>query len=258
MLQSIPMKYFLLLPVVMLSGFFALAQDPASLIAEGKKLEQQLKDLEAIEKYKKAAFIQPSNQQAILKCAELSCAIGNRQQDPDKKVQYYKEAYQFANAAYKIDSSKAPANYMMAVVYGKLTEVEKKNDALVNYTRLIKYYADKSVKIDPQFARGWHVLGKWHLEMVSLSGIKKAALKMIYSGTGTEATINEAIANMEKCKSMEPYYCLNFYDLARAYQYNKQYEKAIQVLEQLKKLPTRKQEDAEVKALGITLLQQLQ
>jgi DNA-binding SARP family transcriptional activator len=94
--------------------------------------------------------------------------------------------------------------------------------------------------------------------MVSLSGIKKAALKVIYNGTGAEATINEAIAHMEKCKTLEPYYCLNFYDLARAYQFNKQYEKAIQLLEQLKKLPTRKQEDAEVKALGATLLQQLQ
>ncbi|HSR37847.1 MAG TPA: hypothetical protein VLL95_02950 [Phnomibacter sp.] len=252
------MKYFLTLALITLTGFSVFSQDPASLMAEGKKLEQQLKDAEAIEKYKKAAFIQPSNQQAILKCAELSVAIGNRQAELDKKVQYFKDAYQFANAAYKLDSSKAQANYMMAVVYGKFTEVEKKNDALVNYTRLIKNYADKTVKLDPQFARGWHVLGKWHLEMVSLSSIKKAALKVIYSGTGSEATINEAIAHMEKCKTLEPYYCLNFYDLARAYQFNKQYEKAIQLLEQLKKLPTRKQEDAEVKALGATLLQQLQ
>jgi tetratricopeptide (TPR) repeat protein len=233
------------------------SQDPASLMSEGRKLEQKLKDEDAIEKYKQAAFIQPSNQPAILKCAELSCVIGARQQEPDKKIQYYKEAYRFAETAFKLDSNKAQAHYMMAVVYGKLTEVEKKNEALVNYTKQIKHHADKAVQLDPAFARAYHVLGKWHLEMVSLSGVKKAALKMVYGGVG-EATIDKAISNMEQCRTMEPYYCPNFYDLARAYQFNKQYEKAIQVLEQLKKLPTRRQEDAEVKEKGAVLLLQLQ
>lgn len=233
------------------------AQDPATLMEEGKKLEQKLKDEEALAKYKQAAFIQPTNQAAILRCAALTVAIGNRQTTPEAKAQKYKEAMSFAQTAYKLDSTKAEASFMMAVVYGKFTEIEKKNESLVDYTRQIRRFADKCVALDPAFAKGYHVLGRWHLEVVSLSGIKKAALKVVFGGVG-DATINDAIKWMEKCKAMDPYYTANFYDLARAYQYHTKYEKAIATLEQLQKLPTRRLEDAEIKAKGATLLQQLQ
>jgi hypothetical protein len=91
--------------------------------------------------------------------------------------------------------------------------------------------------------------------MLNLNPVKKAAVKLLYGMP--PASIDTAIDNMEKCKSMEPYYCLNFYDLGRAYNFNRQYEKAIAVLEQLQKLPTRKQDDPAIKKQGAVLLQQL-
>lgn len=233
------------------------AQDPASLMEEGRRLEQKLKDEEAFKKYKEAVFIQPSNQRAIIKCAELSCAIGGRSATPEEKVSYYQQAKRFADAAIKLDSNNAEANYIMAVVYGKFTEVEKKNEEVVKQVKYIKQFIDKSIALNPQNGKAWHVLGKWHLEVISLNIIKKAALKVIFGGVG-EASIDKAIGYMEKCKTLEPYYCLNFYDLARAYEYNKQYEKSISILQQLAKLPTRRQEDVITKTQGASLLQKLQ
>lgn len=224
---------------------------------EGRKLEQKLKDVEALQKYKEAIFIQPSNQKAIIKCAELSCAIGGRAESPEEKTVHFQQAKKFADAALKLDSNNAEANYMMAIVYGKLTEVEKKNEEVIKQVKAVKQYIDKSIALNPQYGKAWHVLGKWHLEVVSLNAIKKAALKVIYGGAG-EASINKAIEYMEKCKTMEPYYCLNFYDLARAYQYHEQYEKSISILQQLSKLPTRRQEDVTTKTQGAMLLLKLQ
>jgi tetratricopeptide (TPR) repeat protein len=250
------MKWVSFVLAIMLSAKL-FAQDPASLMEEGKKLEQKFKEEEAIEKYKQAAFIQPTNQKAIIKCAELSCAIGGRKSTVEEKSPFFQQAKKFADAAIKLDSNNADANYIMSVVYGKLTEVEKKNEDIVNDVKNIRVYIDKAIKLNPQMGKAYHVLGKWHLEVVSLNIIKKAAVKLIYGGVG-EATIETAIANMEKCKSMEPYYCLNFFDLARAYQYNQQYEKAISTLEQLAKLPSRQQDDPVIKAQGAALLQKLQ
>lgn len=243
--------------VMLITAVVAVAQDPASLMEEGRKLEQKLKDEEAIEKYKQAIFIQPSNIKGVVKCAELSASIGSRKETPEQKTVFYQQAKKFADAALKLDSNNAEANYMMAVVLGKLTEVEKKTDNIVGYVKGIRLYADKAVKLNPQMGKAWHVLGRWHLEVLNLNAVKKAALKVIYGGVG-EADIEKAIQYMEKCKTLEPYYCLNFLDLARAYEYDRKYEKSIGLLEQLSKLPTRRQEDVTAKAQGAVLLQKLQ
>lgn len=243
--------------VMLIYAGSTVAQDPASLMEEGRKLELKLKDEEAIEKYKKAIFIQPSNIKGIVKCAELSAAIGSRQENSEKKTELYQQAKRFADAAMKLDSNNAEANYIMAVVLGKLTEVEKKNDVVVSYVKAIRFFAEKAVKLNPEMGKAWHVLGRWHLEVLRLNAVKKAALKLIYGGVG-DADIQLAIQYMEKCKTLEPYYCLNFFDLARAYEYDRKYEKSISLLEQLAKLPTRRQEDVIVKAQGAALLQKLQ
>lgn len=246
---------FILLALGMIQPSFS--QDPASLMEEGRKLEQRLKDEDAFEKYKQVLIIQPSHQKAILKCAELSCAIGSRRKDLEEQKSFYRQAEKFTDAVLKLDSNNAEAYYMKAVVLGKYTEVEKKPEDLVQHVKGIKTNIDKSIRLNPQSGRTWHVLGKWHYEMVSLNAVKKAAMKLIFGRQG-EASIDKAIEYMEKCRQMEPYYCLNFLDLARAYQFNQQYEKAISLLEQLSKLPTRRQSDTGVKAEGVLLLQKLQ
>jgi tetratricopeptide (TPR) repeat protein len=119
----------------------------------------------------------------------------------------------------------------------------------------VKYFITKAISVNPANGRYYHLYGRWHYEMLNLNPIKKTAVKLLYGMP--PASIDTAIDNMEKCKSMEPYYCLNFYDLGRAYNFNRQYEKAIAVLEQLQKLPTRKQDDPAIKKQGAVLLQQL-
>jgi uncharacterized protein YdiU (UPF0061 family) len=72
------------------------------------------------------------------------------------------------------------------------------------------------------------------------------------------ATIENAFKYMEKCRVLEPYFVLNFLDLAKAYKYDNQPAKAIEVLNQLVKLPLRTADDAALKAEGKTLLGQMQ
>lgn len=256
-LYTVMKNHLLMLVVTLLLVAGGQAQDPASLLEEGRKLELKLKDEDALEKYRQVLVIQPSNLKAVLRSAEVSCAVASRKTSTEEKAAGYLQAKRFADAALRLDSNSAEANYTMAVVLGKLTEVEKRNDEVVQYVKQVKSYIDKSLKLDPGFGKAWHVLGKWHLEVVMLNGIKKAALKIIYGGVG-EATLAKAIECMEKCKTMEPYYTRNFFDLARAYEFGKQYEKSIKLLEQLAKLPTKRQDDVVVKAEGAVMLQKLQ
>ncbi len=225
---------------------------------KGRLLEQKLKEEQAIDKYKEVILIQPSNLKAYTKLVELNCAAGARQTDTATRSKYYKQAKAYADAALRLDSSGADANYMMAVVYDRIAQSEIKKEKFADEMKLMRDYAAKAIAANPAMGKAYGILGKWHLEVLTLNPVKKAAVKVLYYSRLDEANIDTAIAYMEKCKTLEPYYCPNFLHLGEAYDYHKLYEKAIAVLQQLAKLPTKRQEDVDVKAEGAVLLQKLQ
>ncbi|CAN5663949.1 hypothetical protein BH10BAC3_BH10BAC3_36230 [soil metagenome] len=250
------MKKIVLL-LSLLYSLSGLAQDATTLMQEGKALEQKFKEEEAIEKYKLAFSTEPSNIASLVKLAELSINIGSRQADPVSKKNYYIQAKAYADAAMRISLTNADALCVMSAVYGKLTEVEEKKEMIVEDVKLSRLYALQAISADPNNGKAYNALGRWNYEMLNLNPLKKAAVKVLYGGL-PPASIDSCISYLEKCKRFEPYYCPNFYDLGKAYNFNKQYEKAIAVLQQLLKLPTRRQDDPAVKAQGAVLLQKLQ
>jgi tetratricopeptide (TPR) repeat protein len=233
------------------------AQDLTVLLKEGSNLERSLKDDQALEKYKAVLVADQSNLPALIRSSEISCGIGARQKDKKVKQEYYLKAKDYADKALSINPNSADANYVRAVVAGKLTEVEADNKKLVANVKDIKTYADKALSINPNHGKANYVLGKWHFEMVDLAWAKKAAIKVLFGGMPDASTEN-AFKYMEKCKIFEPYFVLNFLDLAKAYKYDNQPAKAIAVLNQLVKLPTRTPDDMALKAEGKTMLSEMQ
>ena len=63
---------------------------------------------------------------------------------------------------------------------------------------------------------------------------------------------------MEKCKTLEPYYMINYYFLNKAYKDNDKPAKQIEVLSRMVKLPNRTLDDAAMKEDAQKQLQQLQ
>jgi FimV-like protein len=93
--------------------------------------------------------------------------------------------------------------------------------------------------------------------MVNLSGFKKAAVKLFYGGL-PDGKIESAIAYFEKCRNLDPYFMLNYLDLAKAYVQDNKPPKAIEVLQKLVKLPIRTADDAAYKEEGKKMLTELQ
>ena len=72
------MKYLL----VILSSFilnFGIAQDVNVLLKEADNFERQVKEPEALDKYKQVLAVEPANLKALVKAAELHASIGGRQ-----------------------------------------------------------------------------------------------------------------------------------------------------------------------------------
>jgi tetratricopeptide (TPR) repeat protein len=241
---------------LLLSGTL-LAQDPTALMDEAKALERKYKEEEALEKYKQACSIQPSNLLAAIKCSELCGNMGRRTDGSIRVSAWMNEAMAFADASLKIDSNSAAARTAKALAFRNLAETEDKKDKSTEYLRQWKVWSEKALATDSSFARAKHLLGRWHLEVLTQGGIRKAQGKILYGGL-PDGDIEKAIALMEQCRDAEPYFCANFLDLAKAYNYKNGYEKAIQTLERLAKLPTRRQDDLEIKAEGAQFLLKLQ
>ncbi|NCI46304.1 tetratricopeptide repeat protein [Sediminibacterium soli] len=233
------------------------SQDVTVLMKEGDNFEKQFKEAEALDKYKQVLLLEPNHQKALVKAAEMNVAVGSRQTDKQAKRLYIESGYAFAQRAFNTDSSQADASYAMAMTSGKMTEIETENKKLVGYVRDVRYYADKALSLNANHAKANYTLGKWHYEMANLSGIRKAAVKLLYGGL-PPGSFEDAERYMEKCKSLEPYFAPNYLDLAKAYKDDHKPAQAIEVLTRLVKLPTRSSEDITVKAEGAKLLASMQ
>ncbi len=227
------------------------------LLREAANLERSVKEEAALDKYKQVLTADSNNIRALVRSSELSSSIGGRQANKNAKTNYYTLAKEYADKAIAKDSNNADAYYVRAVAAGKLTEIETDNKKLVEEVKDIKTYADKALSINPNHGKANYILGKWNFEVLTLSWAKKAAVKVLFGGI-SKATIENVYTFMEKCKKLEPYFVLNYYDLAKAYKYDHKPAQAIDVLNQMVKLPTRTEDDAALKSEGKKMLSEMQ
>ena len=232
------------------------SQDINVLLKEAQNFEKTLRDEPALEKYKQVLAVSPTNVAALLKSTELTIALGSRQKEKNSRRPFYEAAKVYANRAYELNSNNADVNYVMSIISGKMTEIETDNKKVIEYVKDSRMYADKALSINPRHAKATYALGKWNFKIVQLSWVKKMAVKAFFGGMA-DATIEDAIKYMEKARTLDQYYVVNYLDLAKAYKYDNKPSKAIDVLEKMIKLPNRTSDDASFKAEGKKLLDEL-
>ncbi len=227
------------------------------MLKEAKNLELKFDEAGALEKYKIIAQKNPADVSALVKCTELNCSMGERQKDKKLKADYFESAKTYAMQAHDANPKNADACYAMALVAAKKTETDDDNKKVLEDVKQIKIYADKALAINPGHAKANYILGKWHFELIRLSWIKRAAIKAFYGGI-PDTQIDSAAYYMEKSRVADPYFALDYLDLARVYQYDHQPGKAIEVLNKLVKLPNRTFDDAAIKEEGKKMLAGMQ
>lgn len=240
--------------------FFVLnisAQDKNVLLKQAKDLELKFDEAGALEKYKQLVAIDSSDITALVKCTEFNCSIGERQKDKKMKAAYFDSASVYAKKAYQQSSNNADACYAMALAATRKTEVEGDNKNLIEDVNQIKIYADKALAINSNHAKANYILGKWHFELIHSSWLKRSEIKKFYSGI-PDTQIDSAAYYMERSRVDDPYFALDYLDLAKVYQYDHQPGKAIDVLNKLVKLPNRTFDDAAIKEEGKQMFASMQ
>jgi hypothetical protein len=244
------------LAVALLIALSNYGQDVAVLYKEAQNLERSLKEDQALDKYKQVLAIEPNNVNALVRSAELSCAIAGRQADKKLKKQGFENALLIADKALAADANNADANYVRGLLAAKLSEVETDNKKAVSYLKDFKTYADKALAINAASAKANFLLGKWHFSMTQTAWAKKAAAKVLFGGI-PDATIEDAIKYLEKSRTLDKYFVQGHLELAKAYKFDNKPAKAMEILNLLVKLPNRTADDAAMKEEGKKLLEGL-
>jgi hypothetical protein len=246
----------LLLPLLLTLSFRALPQDVPALLQQAARLEADFKEEDALVKYQEIVKLQPHNVFALCHCSDLSCRIGNRQDSRDKKIDYFKAGHDYADAAWRLDSTNSEANVVMAFSIGRMILLESGREKVAG-AGAIKRYADDAIRYDPDNYKAWHILGRWHYEISGLNFIERTLAKWFY-GALPDASLQESIHDYEKSMSLRPAFMLNYLELAKACHRDGQNARAIQLLRRLDSLRDGMYDDRQVRREGRQLLAEWQ
>ena len=247
----------ILLSLFILISVKTYCQDVNVLMKQATNYERVLKEDSALLKYKEVLAANTDNMQAMIKVSLLTTSLGARLTVKLQQKEKYETAKTYADKALELDSTNADANYAKALAYFKLSTVDSENKKMVALLKESRLTAEKVLLINPGHGRANFLLGKWNFDIVNTAWTKKAAVRVLYGGI-PEATIESAIIFMEKCRNTEPYFVQNFLELGKAYRFNNNPAKALEVFNQLIKLPNRTADDAAWKAEGKKLLAEIQ
>lgn len=225
------------------------------LIQRAARSEAAFREEEALGEYKAVLRVWPQQLTALIRCGDLSCRIGNRQTDPEKKIGYFKAGYQYAQTAYRVDSTNSEVNIVMAFSLGRMVLIQT-NKERVTAANDIKRYAENAIRYDPANFKAYHILGRWHYEVSRLGFLERMFARWFY-GSLPEASLADAIRNYEKSMALRPDFMLNYLELAKSLHRDGQDKRAMALLRQMDTLADEMYDDRQVRLEGKKLLAEL-
>lgn len=186
-----------------------------SLIAAGTAAESRFEVRTALECFRKADALQPNDVLILQKISkQLSDGVEDLT-DPKERAKQTEEALNYSRRALELSPRDPVCLLSMAVCYGKLTATAD-NATKVEYSRLVKRYAEEALAIDPNYAWGHHLLGRWNYEVALIGGPTRIAARMLYGGLPA-ASCKEAIKHLEKAVELNPLVPSHHVELGYAY-----------------------------------------
>ncbi len=241
--------------LVIYSLFFfnnSIAQNFDSTFQAGLHYETSLNEKLALVKFIDALKIKPLNLAALYKCSELCSRIGHRESNTNSRDKYFQSALSYATIAYNHYPNNDEANVAMSIALGRIALTKSGKDK-ISKVKQIKKYAENAVRLNPNNAKAWHIIGKWNYEVSNLSMIESAATNLFYGGLPA-ASLKASIEAYEKAKKINPYFCLNYLELAKAYYRNDERNKAISTLKLISAIAITTEDDIKIKKEAAELL----
>ena len=248
------MRYLVILSIFFLLPNYLLSQEIKSLLEEALQLEKKGFYESALVKYEEILKFYPNNENALCKTSELNATIGDLKDENQVRKKYFLKSYSIAQKCVLMYPNNADANYVFGMSMGKLTSFISVKEKL-NYSKEIKKYAEKAISINKNHILSLFLLGKWHLEICTLSFAEKTAINVLFGGV-PNASLANAIMYFEKIRLLEPSFIASYVELAKSYYADKKTQQASEILNSAVKVRIKSANDSIYKIQALKLLEQ--
>jgi tetratricopeptide (TPR) repeat protein len=121
-----------------------------------------------------------------------------------------------AREAVKLAPDSAAGHLELAVALGRQALKEGPKTQL-SLSREVKSEVDRALAIDPSLGRGWHVLAIWNRKLASLNFVERAVAKTVLGGVPRGATMENAVAHLQRAVALKPAYVNHRLELGRTF-----------------------------------------
>jgi tetratricopeptide (TPR) repeat protein len=167
----------------------------------------------------------------------------------------YAEAEACARRAVALNPEGAAGHFMLAQAIGRAS-LSKGTRERIRGAEEIRHEALRAIALDPTQAGAFHVLGRWHAQIMRLSGFQRFfARRLLGGGSFGEASWEQAIANLERAVALSPTTIQHHLELAQVFVDCQRYGEARPQLDAVASLPVADAMDPSYKARAAGLRQ---
>jgi tetratricopeptide (TPR) repeat protein len=224
-------------------------------IEQGDSFERQFKSAEALAAYQKALAEKPDDPAILRKIAKQYVEMALDAPGKGEKLRLAKLGYDTALKAKKLDPNDPEGRLTVAVAAARLGFYSDAKTKL-ELSKVVKQEAGEAIRLKPNYALGWHMLGRWNYEISSLNPLLKTVAEAIY-GKMPAASYEEAVRSLGKAAQLEPNNALFQAELGRGYLATGNKEEARKALQKSLTLPRRTKDDSEAQQRAKAALREL-
>lgn len=186
--------------------------------------------------------------------------VGKQYPDRDKNAardSAYTLAEAYARRAVAANPHGANGHFALANAVGRASLTKGTKDRIRRAAE-IRDEALRAIELDPTHDGAYHILGRWHAELMRVSGVQRFFAKN-FLGTNlfNQASWQAAIENLEKAVELDPTRIYHRIGLADVYIERKRYADARTQLEAVPGLPDRDVMDATYRKEGAETLRRM-
>jgi len=225
------------------SGFL-FGQTATVLMEEGLRLEKEFKLEEALKKYETILKVEPDHVPALVHASRMTSNVAGHIKDKEERRKKLVVAEKYAKHSIKLNPKSPDAHFSLVITLGLQSEIAPSPREKVKDAKLIREEAEKIIEVDPTYALGYFVLGKWHFEVSKFNWLERTACDLFFGGFPENVSMEEAVKNFNKATALDPNQIIILYGHASVLHYEGKDEEAIKVLEKAINLPVREPDDA--------------
>lgn len=191
------------------------AQTAAEHIVMGDQERKAMNAASALQHYQAAIQVDPNNAEALWRASGEAIDLGEF--DDAKRDSLYRLGEQYARRAVQADAKSSMAHFALAKAIGRRALSLGARER-VKFAGEVRAEALESLKLDSTNAGALHVMGRWHANIMRLSGISRFMAKNLLGGkTFSEANWKDAAAYLERAAALEPERIVHRLELASVY-----------------------------------------